>query len=112
MTQRHKHADILIAIAEGKTVQYRCNGLEGVGTWNEWESTRALSPLWCAEDYEWRVKPEVKKIKIVTYINTNTNELKTYYYGENDNNHVPKVLTFLTSEIVEVPEHVYENYFR
>lgn len=108
MTQRHKHADILIAIAEGKTVQYKTLIS---GEWVDY-SSEGFSPLFCADEYEWRVKPEVKKIKIAIYINTNTNELKTYYYGENDNhNHVPKVLTFLNSVVVEVPEYVYENYF-
>lgn len=51
MTQRHKHADVLIAIAEGKEVEYYCK------TFQTWQTPTSLNPI-LDDDLRWRVKPE------------------------------------------------------
>lgn len=53
----HKHAEILRAIADGVTVQYRYSGDT---VWNDRDDdSRAPDPI--TNDYvEWRIKPEVK----------------------------------------------------
>jgi len=54
MTTRHRHADVLIAIAEGKEVECRADEND------EWELMNgAMTPLNdCYKDMEWRVKKE------------------------------------------------------
>lgn len=65
---KHKHADVLIAIAEGKIVQYR-------GEWCDWEDAD-LSVLETNKDpftfpyLDWRIKPEPKP-DVVKYLGTN-----------------------------------------
>ena len=55
MKQRHKHADVIIAWAEGAEVEYR--NLPGA-TW-----VSASTPGWY-ENYEYRVKPPAKKCRV------------------------------------------------
>jgi hypothetical protein len=50
---RHKHADIIIAWAEGKTIQYKTDR----GAWVDEFST---SPEWF-DDFEYRIKPKIAK---------------------------------------------------
>lgn len=111
MTQRHKHADILIAIAEGKIVQFRCTE-DTVDLWEDYNSEECFSPLWCADIYEWRVKPEVKKIEIISFINTNNGKICTCFYKENefiDGKYV-SYLKVLSRAVVEVPPETYDFY--
>lgn len=112
MTQRHKHADILIAIAEGKTVQY--NSLCNKDDWEDYnpDDRSMFTPLSCNDMYEWRVKPEVKKIEIISFINTNNGKICTDFYKENefiDGKHVP-YLKVLSRAVVEVPPETYDFY--
>lgn len=53
MTERHKHADILIAIAEGKIVQY--NSLFDKNSWYDYDANnfQVFNPLYCEEGYQW-----------------------------------------------------------
>ena len=55
MTTRHKHADVIIAWAEGAKIEYR-KSPEYI--WNS-----AESPGWY-ENYEYRVKPPAKKYRV------------------------------------------------
>lgn len=52
MTQRHKRADILIAIAEGKTVQY--NSLYNKDDWEDYnlDDRQIFNPLSCNDEYD------------------------------------------------------------
>ena len=60
MGQRHKHADVIIAWAEGKDVQ----------VWDEgakcWCDVGASSPSF-NEDWEYRVKPPAKKYRVALF---------------------------------------------
>ena len=51
MTQRHKHADLIIACANGAQIQYKSQ-ISG-----EWKNTD--EPIWIPY-YEYRIKPEPK----------------------------------------------------
>ena len=53
MGQRHKHADVIIAWAEGKDVQV------WDVTQNEWADVTTESPTWC-EGWKYRIKPPAK----------------------------------------------------
>lgn len=55
MTQRHKHADVIIAWAEGAEVEGRDTPT------SPW--TRTSTPSWY-EKYEYRVKPLAKKYRV------------------------------------------------
>ena len=57
MGQRHKHADVIIAWAEGKDVQVRDEGT------NRWYDVRGKFPLF-NEDREHRIKPPAKKYRV------------------------------------------------
>lgn len=65
MGTRHKHADVIIAWANGETVQ-QFNGEDGDTTyWVEWNNTCGITP---AFDYgRWRVKP--KRVKREGWVN-------------------------------------------
>lgn len=58
MNQRHKHADVLIALAEGKDVQ----------VWNAgskcWCSTTSISDF---AGIKYRIKPPVKKYRVALF---------------------------------------------
>lgn len=59
MMKEHKHAEVLRAIADGKTVQYREHGNDGYVDYTiEQVYVQPLSVF--RNDYEWRVKPEPK----------------------------------------------------
>ena len=81
MGQRHKHADVIIAWAEGKDVQVWDH------TINKWGDIPG-TPTW-REDREYRVKPPTKKYRVALFkdsfsgdTHTNTaetlNEAKRY----------------------------------
>lgn len=54
---RHKHADVLIAIAEGKAVQFKIAELG----WKDYEVEYNHSPISSmGRNWEWRIKPEPK----------------------------------------------------
>lgn len=59
MTQRHKHADVIIAWANGAEIEYR--NLPGA----TWMSVGAI-PGW-VENYEYRVKPPTKKYRVALF---------------------------------------------
>lgn len=61
MTERHKHADVLIAIAEGRVVQ-RLHGTK----WIDELFAPLINPL-SFPDYEWRVKPEPLTVWVNIY---------------------------------------------
>ena len=62
MTTRHKHADVIIAWANGAQVEFRSHLSGG------WEASSA--PSWF-EDYEYRVKPPAKKYRVALFKNPN-----------------------------------------
>jgi hypothetical protein len=67
MTQRHKHADLIIAWANGAKIQVKVhNGLNG------WKDCNVLGPEW-HEHNEYRVKPEPKPDVVkYSYVSANT----------------------------------------
>ena len=58
MGQRHKHADVIIAWANGAEIEYR------IGSHDSW--SKATSPGWHA-DCEYRVKPPAKKYRVALF---------------------------------------------
>ena len=60
MGQRHKHADVVIAWAEGKDVQIWDKGAKC------WCDVGASSPSF-NEDWEYRVKPPAKKYRVALF---------------------------------------------
>ena len=60
MGQRHKHADVIIAWAEGKDVQI------WDFTQNEWGDVTTESPTWC-ECWKYRIKPPAKKYRVALF---------------------------------------------
>ena len=58
MRERHKNADVIIAFAEGKTIQHKYAD-RGWLDYTEGEST--FTPINCSKGYEWRIKPDKKK---------------------------------------------------
>ena len=60
MGQRHKHADVIIAWAEGKDVQVRDEGT------SRWYDIKGKFPLF-NEDREHRIKPPAKKYRVALF---------------------------------------------
>ena len=60
MGQRHKHADVIIAWAEGKDVQVWDKLLSA------WGDVTTKSPTW-REDWEYRIKPPAKKYRVALF---------------------------------------------
>ena len=58
MRQRHKHADVIIAWANGAEIEYRLGPHE---RWSE-----APSPRWYA-GFEYRIKPPAKKYRVALF---------------------------------------------
>ena len=58
MGQRHKHADVIIAWANGAEIEYR------LGPDDSW--SKATSPNWHA-DCEYRVKPPARKYRVALF---------------------------------------------
>ena len=58
MNQRHKHADVIIAWANGAEIEYR------LGPHERW--SKSTSPSW-QEDCEYRVKPPAKKYRVALF---------------------------------------------
>lgn len=62
MSKRHKHADVIIAWAEGKDVQ----------VWDEgakcWGDVKTSTPAFI-EDWEYRIKPPTKKYRVALFNN-------------------------------------------
>ena len=57
MKQRHKHADVIIAWAEGEDVQVWDS------TQKEWGDVTIESPTWC-KGLKYRIKPPAKKYRV------------------------------------------------
>ena len=62
MGQRHKHADVIIAWAEGKDVQVWDKDTKG------WVAVRTNTPAFI-EDWEYRIKPPAKKYRVALFLN-------------------------------------------
>ena len=60
MNQRHKHADVIIAWAEGKDVQVWSKDTNG------WCDVSARTPAFI-EDWEYRIKPPAKKYRVALF---------------------------------------------
>lgn len=78
MGQRHKHADVIIAWAEGKDVQVWDEGAK------RWFDVGASTPRF-VEDWEYRVKPAPKKYRVALFNNftcvctaDNMNDARSY----------------------------------
>ena len=54
MKQRHKHADVIHAWAEGEEIEWRCNDADA------WELVTSKYPSWL-EEAEFRIKPKTGK---------------------------------------------------
>ena len=64
MGQRHKHADVIIAWAEGKDVQVWDRGPK------RWCDVKTSAPIF-VEDWEYRIKPPAKKYRVALLKNDN-----------------------------------------
>lgn len=53
---RHKHADAIIAWANGEEIQYKGN----FGMWTDWDSKGQMGPTF-HPDSEYRIKPKIVK---------------------------------------------------
>ena len=73
MGQRHKHADVIIAWAEGKDVQVWDEGTK------RWFDVRGKFPLF-SEDREHRIKPPAKKYRVALF----EGDPSTYYTSTSD----------------------------
>ena len=60
MGQRHKHADVIIAWAEGNDVQVRDEGAKC------WCDVKTSTPAFI-EDWEYRIKPPAKKYRVALF---------------------------------------------
>ena len=60
MGQRHKHADVIIAWAEGKNVQARAPLAK------EWRDLSLITPSF-HEEWEYRIKPPAKKYRVALF---------------------------------------------
>ena len=70
MGQRHKHADVIIAWAEGKDVQAQPPML------GEWRDLSLTMPYFY-EDWEYRIKPPAKKYRVALFKDTFTGNIYT-----------------------------------
>ena len=61
MGQRHKHADVIIAWAEGKDVQVWDEGLK------HWRDVITVVTPAFIEDWEYRIKPPAKKYRVALF---------------------------------------------
>ena len=68
MTTRHKHADVIIAWANGAEIEHRN---AATSLW-----AKARTPGWY-EDYEYRVKPPTKKYRVALFQNSNNGNYYT-----------------------------------
>ena len=67
MSKRHKHADVIIAWAEGKDVQVRAPLAE------KWSDLSIATPNFY-EDWEYRIKPPAKKYRVALFRKYKDNE--------------------------------------
>lgn len=94
MKTRHKHAEVLRAIADGKEVEY---SRAGCSRWFLLYLDGGISPITDAE-LKWRIKPEVKPDVVmygkafsyktelnITHCQFNTDNLKLIFDGETGN---------------------------
>ena len=64
MSQRHKHADAIIAWVEGAKIEYRDPTRHHSGLWAECQH-----PGWY-ENFEYRIKPPAKKYRVGLFKDT------------------------------------------
>ena len=62
MSQRHEHADAIIAWAEGAKIEYRDPTRHRSGLWVECQH-----PEWY-ENFEYRIKPPAKKYRVALFL--------------------------------------------
>jgi hypothetical protein len=85
---KHKHSDVLIAIAEGKTVQLLVSN-----TWVNYEEFTHVSPLHKTyTEFKWRVKPENKQDYFVLLDAVRRNNIN--YVSDDDASKANLKLTF------------------
>ena len=77
MGQRHKHADVIIAWAEGNDVQVWDKLLSA------WGDVATKSPTW-REDWEYRIKPPAKKYRVALFKYHNTGAAASVANNEED----------------------------
>ena len=56
---KHPNYEFIVAFAEGKEVEYKSKGLDGV--WDVWEKVNNIGLFSDTTSYEFRLKPEKKK---------------------------------------------------
>jgi hypothetical protein len=88
MGQRHKHADVIIAWAEGKAVQVRDEGT------NRWYDVRGKFPLF-NEDREHRIKPPAKKYRVALFRRCNYEPLAVAANSSEVAKHYESKLSFI-----------------
>lgn len=61
--KRHKWADVAVAFAEGKEIQYKA---QGRSTWEDW-SQIGVFPSFSVDGWSYRIKPEPKPDRVRYY---------------------------------------------
>ena len=73
--QRHPNADVLIAIAEGRPIQFRWVTRNDTDLWTDWSDTILnITPSVVDTAFEWRIKPEPKPLTERWYFVMRTDE--------------------------------------
>lgn len=76
---KHKHYDVIVAFAEGKTIQWR-----GQRGWEDWDGLGNQAPTFHA-DAKYRIKPEPKPDVVSYVVSTQTSPhvhlSAVYQYG-------------------------------
>ena len=76
MGQRHKHADVIIAWAEGAEIEHRA------GPDRPWLPMTNTSSWYGYDDVEYRIKPPAKKYRVALFKDTYSGNI---YTGTADN---------------------------
>lgn len=92
MTQRHKHADVIHAWAEGAEIEFK---VQATGDWRKTDT-----PSW-QEDYEYRIKPPARKYRVALFNNGAEGYTSTADNQEDSNDHedMPHFVRWLTDWI-------------
>jgi hypothetical protein len=72
---RHKHADVLIAIAEGREVEYKCSAHSA---WETLDNPETGADPFYYPDWQWRVKPV--PVKRYEWLQANLKVDNDYYF--------------------------------
>lgn len=94
VTVAHPNAEILRAIADGKTVQWR-RACTPERAWIDYTSVSELTPINVAAHIEWRIKPEAK----VYYVQLLKNDINRPVLGSMQGYDVDRLLQAMAGQL-------------